>query len=47
VVMRRRQGDAWTPHGILVLDIEGNRIRRLDTFLDPSLVPAFEARRPR
>jgi RNA polymerase sigma-70 factor, ECF subfamily len=47
VVMRRRQGDAWTPHGILVLDIEGNRISRLDTFLDPSLVPAFEARRPR
>ena len=47
VVMRRRRGEAWTPHGILVLDIEGNRIRRLDTFLDPSLVPAFEARRVR
>jgi RNA polymerase sigma-70 factor (ECF subfamily) len=47
VVMRRRRGDAWTPHGILVLDIEGKRITRLDTFLDPSLVPAFEARRAR
>jgi RNA polymerase sigma-70 factor, ECF subfamily len=44
VAMRRRRGDAWNPLGILVLVVEGNRIRRLDTFLDPSLVPAFEER---
>jgi RNA polymerase sigma-70 factor (ECF subfamily) len=47
VVMRRRRGDAWSPHGILVLDIDGDRIRRLETFLDPDLVLAFEAREPR
>jgi hypothetical protein len=35
VVMRRRHGDAWVPDGILVLDLEGELIAGLDTFLDP------------
>ena len=43
VVMRRLTGDTWAPHGILVLVVEGDRIAALDTFLDPSLVAAFEA----
>ena len=41
--MRRLTGDTWAPHGILVLVVEGDRIAALDTFLDPSLVAAFEA----
>jgi hypothetical protein len=41
--MRRLQAGTWTPHGILVLGVEGDRIARLDTYLEPGLVPAFEA----
>jgi hypothetical protein len=47
VAMRRRRGDTWNPLGVLVLVVEGSRIGRLDTFLDPSLVPAFEERASR
>lgn len=43
VVMRRHVDGAWTPHGVMVLNVEGDRIRRLDTYLDSSLVHAFEA----
>jgi len=43
VVMRRLEGDAWVPHGILVLYIDGELIGGLDTFLDPSLVAVLEA----
>jgi RNA polymerase sigma-70 factor, ECF subfamily len=43
VVMRRLVEGEWTPHGILVLAVEGDRIGRLDTYLEPSLVFAFEA----
>jgi hypothetical protein len=43
VAMRRLDGDHWVPHGILVLDIDGELIGGLDTFLDPSLLAVFEA----
>jgi hypothetical protein len=31
------------PHGVLLLDVEGDRIAALDTFLDTALVRRFEA----
>jgi RNA polymerase sigma-70 factor (ECF subfamily) len=47
VVMRRLKGGTWTPHGVLILNVEGDRIRRLDAYLELGLVPAFEATRSR
>jgi RNA polymerase sigma-70 factor, ECF subfamily len=44
VIMHRLVHDSWQPHGVLALDVDDRRIRRLDTYLDPSLVPAFEAK---
>jgi RNA polymerase sigma-70 factor (ECF subfamily) len=44
VVMRRLADGAWSPHGVIVLDVQGSRIGRLDAFIDGSLVPRFEAR---
>jgi RNA polymerase sigma-70 factor (ECF subfamily) len=42
VIMRRSRG----PHGILLLDVEGDRIAGLDAFLDAALVVRFEPPRP-
>ena len=47
VVMRRDQGGTVTPHGLMVLDVDGDRIGRLETYLEPDLVPLFEARATR
>ena len=47
VVMRRDQGGTVTPHGLMVLDVDGDRIGRLETYLEPDLVRLFEARATR
>ena len=39
VIMNRPGG----PHGVLLLDVEGDRIAALDTFLDTALVRRYEA----
>ena len=42
VVMRRLVDGSWQPHGVMVLEVEDKQIVGLNTFLDGSLVPAFE-----
>ena len=42
-VAAHRRTDAGTlvPHGILVLEVAGERIVGIDAFIDPSLLPVF------
>jgi RNA polymerase sigma-70 factor (ECF subfamily) len=40
-IYRRAEGGGLTPHGISVLEIVGERIVGIDTFIDPSLLPRF------
>ena len=48
-VAARRRTDAGglVPHGILVLEVAGERIAGIDAFIDPSLLPAFGFPAPR
>jgi hypothetical protein len=39
IVMRRLDGEVWVPNGIRVLDIDGELIGGLDTFLDRAWSP--------
>lgn len=39
----RAEDGTWVPHGISVLVIEDAQIAAIDAFLDPGLVPRFEA----
>jgi RNA polymerase sigma-70 factor (ECF subfamily) len=43
MAMRRLVGNSLEPHGLMMLEVEGERIARINTFLDGSLVPPFEA----
>jgi hypothetical protein len=44
VTIELRAADGtWVPHGISVLVIERAQIVAIDAFLDPELVPRFEA----
>ena len=38
---RRTDAGGLVPHGILVLEVAGERIVAIDAFIDPSLLPAF------
>jgi RNA polymerase sigma-70 factor, ECF subfamily len=38
---RRTDDGGLVPHGILVLEVAGERIVGIDAFIDPSLLPAF------
>lgn len=42
VIMHRIDGSGRGPHGVLLLEADGDRIGRLDTYLDRSLVELFE-----
>ncbi len=44
---RRTDAGGLVPHGILVLDVAGERIVGIDAFIDPSLLPAFGFSVPR
>ncbi len=44
---RRRDAGGLVPHGILVLEVSGERIVGIDAFIDPSLLPAFGFPAPR
>ncbi len=39
----RGENGTWVPHGISMLEIEDGLIVSIDAFLDPSLLPRFEA----
>jgi hypothetical protein len=39
----RAEDGTWVPHGISVLVIEQAQIVAIDAFLNPELVPRFEA----
>jgi RNA polymerase sigma-70 factor, ECF subfamily len=42
VVVQRRSADGGLePHGVLVLEVGGGRIARIDAFINPSLLPRF------
>ena len=41
VMHLRRPGGALEPHGVLVLDVAGGRVRGLDAFIDPALPGLF------
>jgi RNA polymerase sigma-70 factor (ECF subfamily) len=42
VVVQRRSADGGlAPHGVLVLEVGGDRIARIDAFINPSLLPLF------
>jgi RNA polymerase sigma-70 factor, ECF subfamily len=43
----RTEAGALVPHGILVLEVAGERIVGIDAFIDPSLLPAFGFPAPR
>ena len=38
---RRTDAGGLIPHGILVLEVAGDRIVGIDAFIEPSLLPAF------
>jgi RNA polymerase sigma-70 factor (ECF subfamily) len=42
IELRTAEG-TWIPEGISVLEIDDGQIVRIDAFLDPGLVPRFEA----
>ena len=44
---RRTDAGGLVPHGILVLEVSGERIAGIDAFIDPSLLPAFGFPAPR
>jgi RNA polymerase sigma-70 factor (ECF subfamily) len=44
---RRTDAGGLVPHGILVLEVAGERIVGIDAFIDPSLLPAFGFPAPR
>ena len=44
---RRTDTGGLVPHGILVLEVAGERIVGIDAFIDPSLLPAFGFPAPR
>jgi RNA polymerase sigma-70 factor (ECF subfamily) len=37
----RAEDGAWVPHGVSVLEVEGDLIVGIDAFLDPALLPRF------
>jgi RNA polymerase sigma-70 factor (ECF subfamily) len=42
VVVQRRSADGGLePHGVLVLEVGGNRVAGIDAFINPSLLPRF------
>jgi RNA polymerase sigma-70 factor (ECF subfamily) len=41
VVQRRLADGGLEPHGVLVLEVGGDRIARIDAFINPSLLPRF------
>jgi RNA polymerase sigma-70 factor (ECF subfamily) len=45
VAMHERTESGLEPHGILVLEVAGGAIARLDAFIDPALLPLFAGRR--
>jgi RNA polymerase sigma-70 factor (ECF subfamily) len=45
VVVQRRSADGGlAPHGVLVLEVGGDRIAGVDAFINPSLLPLFGIR---
>ena len=41
VVQRRTDDGTLAPHGVLVLEVSGDRIAGIDAFINPSLLPSF------
>jgi RNA polymerase sigma-70 factor (ECF subfamily) len=41
VVQRRTPDGGLAPHGVLVLEVGGERIAGIDAFINPSLLPLF------